>query len=102
MSERVVTFYKLNDGVSAEEFATFSREVDRPACLAMPACLQFEVFTAAGGTGGFDRYIVEDINVTSWEEWAAATAHPSHAPIMARWRELADEASVVSLKVQQV
>lgn len=102
MTTRIITFYRLNDGVSPEEFAAFSREVDRPACLAKPACLRFDVFTATDATDGLGRYIVEDIDATSWQDWNAAAAEPSHEPIMSRWRELADESSVVSLKVEQV
>lgn len=101
MSTRILTFYKLNDGVSADEFLDFSRNVDRPACLAMPACSTFEVFAGAANGDDTERHIIEDITVTSWQEWEAATSQPGHQSIMARWRELADESSVVSLRVMK-
>ena len=64
MSALIITMYRLNDGVTLEEFASFSRERDQPACRAKPACLKFDVYFGVEGTEGADRMVIEQVQAT--------------------------------------
>jgi hypothetical protein len=93
----IFTYYKLKPGVPLERFVEWSRTVDRPVCLAKPACLQMSVYLVEGGNRDDLPTVVEDFVVTSIADWQAAIAAPEHDEITRQWEELADAGTVVNI-----
>jgi len=98
MSVSAINTFSLRPHVTAEEFDEFSREVDRPACLALDEVESFEVYLVEhglGGSGGVD--VVEVMTVRDWDAWVEARDHaPSLAPVTMRFSELVDESTVTT------
>lgn len=89
-----VNLFKLRDGVTAEEFETFSRELDRPTCLALAPVESFEVYFVSDGSG---VDVVEVMGVTSWDEWVNERDNAVvMVPVVDRFTELVDTDSVRS------
>jgi hypothetical protein len=98
MSVSAINTFSLKAHVTAEEFDRFSREVDRPACLALDEVESFEVYLVDHGLGGAASVdVVEVMTVRDWSAWEQARDHaPSLAPVTARFAELVDESTVTT------
>jgi hypothetical protein len=84
---RVFTFYSLRPETDVEAFKEWSRTVDKPGCLAKPVCNRFDVFVADGGNGAQMPFVVEDIDVDSWDGWQEAINAPDHADLGKQFEE---------------
>lgn len=94
-----INTFSLKPHVTAAEFDRFSRELDRPACLALTEVLSFEVYLVDRGLGGSTdgADVVEVMTVTDWAAWEHARDHaPELAPVTARFAELVDESTVTT------
>jgi hypothetical protein len=95
-----INTFALRPGVSTADFDRFSRELDRPACLALDVVESFEVFLvddgpAAGGSGPVD--VVEVMTVRDWAAWERERDQaPALAPVTARFGELVDTSTVTT------
>src|SRR5262245_45495378 len=98
---RVFTFYNLRPDADLEAFRRWSRDVDRPACLAKPACNRFDVFVAEGGNVPQMPLIVEDLDVESWDAWQAAINEPSHADLNKQFEDFVLLDTLVSVYVSE-
>ena len=98
MAVSAINTFSLKPHVTAEEFDRFSRELDRPACLALDEVESFEVYLvdrSPGDDGAVD--VVEVMTVTDWAAWEQARDHtPALAPVTARFAELVDETTVTT------
>lgn len=103
MAVCAVNTFSLRPGVTLEEFDRFSREQDRPACLALDEVESFEVYlvehgpSGAGvaGTGRVD--VVEVMTVGDWAAWEQARdSAPALAAVTTRFAELVDETTVTT------
>jgi len=98
MAISAVNTFSLLPHVTLRDFEEFSREVDRPACLALEEVSSFEVYFVdpdLGGSAGVD--VVEVMTVTDWAAWERARdREPSLAPVTARFAELVDESTVTT------
>lgn len=93
-----VNTFSLKPHVTVEEFDRFSREVDRPACLALDEVESFEVYLVDAGLGGSDAVdVVEVMTVRDWAAWERVRdSAPQLAPVTARFAELVDESTVTT------
>jgi hypothetical protein len=97
----MIVLYDLLPGVSADEFAKWSSEVDQPACRAFAACHGFDVYVVERQDGSGPRYqVIEDIRAESAEAWTDATGSPGHAHVMEQWAGYGVEKSVLTLYVR--
>jgi hypothetical protein len=97
-----VNLFSLRDGVSVRDFARFSAAEDRPACLATPIVTSFDVYHVIEDCGGAPR-IMEIMGLTSYEEWNQALGTvPALQPVVRRFAELVDTATVSTLIVTPV
>jgi hypothetical protein len=95
MSVSAINTFSLRPGVLAEDFDRFSREVDRPACLALREVESFEVYLVDHALDSSTVDVVEVMTVTDWAAWEQVRDNdPSFAPVSARFAELVDESSV--------
>ncbi len=99
---RVFMTYSLRPETDVEEFKTWSREVDAPACRAKPVCSRFDVYVADGGEGAPLPFVIEDIEVESFEGWHAAMAAPDHAEIAAQWTAFVQLDTLVNVHATKV
>ena len=92
-----INMFSLRPGVSAEQFAAFSAELDRPTCLAFDVVESFEVYLVdRDGPAGVD--VVEVMTVRSWPEWEAVRdGAPELQPVVERFGELVEPDSVSTL-----
>jgi hypothetical protein len=92
-----VNMFSLREGVTAGEFEAFSRDLDRPACLALDEVQSFDVYLVAESrdTPGVD--VVEVMTVTDWDAWELARdTAPQLRPVVARFEQLVDTTTVVT------
>jgi hypothetical protein len=100
MAVTAINRFALRPGVAAAEFEQFSRDLDRPACLAFPQVQRFDVYVADGDQFGDPARveIVELMTVSSWPEWEAVRdGAPELAPVVDRFAELVDTATVTTV-----
>ena len=101
MAVSAINTFSLKPHVTVEEFDRFSREVDRPACLALDEVESFEVYLVdprpGGSAAGARVDVVEVMTVRDWAAWEHARDHaPELAPVTARFAELVDESTVTT------
>ena len=91
-----VNMFSLRPGVSAAQFEQFSRELDRPTCLAFDVVQNFEVYLVdADIASGVD--VIEVLTVSSWPEWEKLRDDaPELRPVVARFEELVEPSSVTT------
>jgi hypothetical protein len=101
--ERIYVTYRAR---SREEFERWSRERDQPVVRAHPAVLSFDIYMVEEvdspfeGGPGFD--VIEEITVTSWEDFEQMLASEPLKELGDEWREVADAASSSTLRVRKV
>jgi hypothetical protein len=95
-SVSAVNTFSLREGVSADEFEQFSRELDRPTCLEFDEVEGFEVYLAqADAPGAVD--VVEIMTVTSWPAWEAVRdTAPQMESVVRRFGELVEVDTVTT------
>jgi hypothetical protein len=98
MGVSAINTFSLRPHVTAEEFDAFSRELDRPACLALDEVESFDVYLVdRGPSGGTGVDVVEVMTVTDWAAWEQVRdTAPALAPVTARFAELVDESTVTT------
>jgi hypothetical protein len=89
-----VNMFSLRPGVSAAQFEKFSRELDRPTCLAFDVVQNFEVYLVdADIAPGVD--VIEVMTVSSWQEWEKVRdGAPELRLVVARFDELVEPGTV--------
>lgn len=97
MTTVAINTFRLRRGVGAEEFETFSAELDRPTCLAFDVVLGFDVYIVdPADESGVD--VVEIMTVASWPNWEQIRDTAAElAPVVQRFGELVDPDSVSTL-----
>lgn len=87
--------YKLQPGVSREEFNKWSREVDQVIAARQPGVRSYKIYEIEGaGTGEPDCDYVEDIEADSREAWEQVNGYPEMKEVVEGWLKLCDPDSV--------
>lgn len=93
-----VNIFSLRDGVSVEEFARFSADEDRPACLATPVVTSFDTYHIS--TDGDPPRVMEIMGLTSYDEWTRLVSSlPALQPVVRRFAELVNTDAISTLLV---
>jgi hypothetical protein len=100
VSDYAINLIPLRPGVSAEDFAAFSLELDQPALIGQDVVESFEVYAVEHATDGAPRVdVVEVLGVRSWEEWERLRdSLPELEPLNERFAELIDPDTVVTMR----
>ena len=70
MSEYAINLIPMREGVSVDDFAKFSAEVDQPTLLAQDVVLGVDAYAITRRDEGAPSVdIVEIMHVRSWPEW---------------------------------
>ena len=100
---KIFVLYNLRDGVTLDEFAKWSREVDQVITPRQNGCHRFEVYAIEGAEDGEPRYqIVEDIEVESWAVWKETLAGDGMRPVLNDFPKYVDTDSVHLIYGQRV
>lgn len=93
-SVSAVNTFTLRQGVSLDDFEIFSRELDRPTCLALEPVESFDVYLVqADAASPVD--VIEIMTVRSWPEWESVRDNaPEMKPVVERFEQLVDTTSV--------
>lgn len=95
----VVNMFRMRTGVSAQQFAEFSAQVDQPLVLAHSDVVKrFDAYVIGGATAeALDADIVELFEVTDWDTWVHIRDNdPSLRPVMSGFDDLVEPGSVRS------
>lgn len=94
-----INLIPLRTNVPVERFERFSRDVDRPACIAQDVVLGFDAYAVERRdplAPSID--IVELMHVKSWDEWVhIRDNHPALYEVTRVFDELVDAALVTTL-----
>jgi hypothetical protein len=91
----VIITYNLAEGVTREQYANWSREVDQAVGSRQPGIRRYEVFAVDGaGVGEVNCDVVEVIEADSVEAWEKVNEYPEMKPVYEGFLELCDPASV--------
>ncbi|SHH32919.1 REDY-like protein HapK [Jatrophihabitans endophyticus] len=92
-----VNTFSLREGVGAAEFAAFSRDLDRPTCLALAEVESFDVYLVDHDRDGSAVDVVEVMTVTDWDRWVEVRdSAPQLRPVVDRFEQLVDIATVTT------
>lgn len=93
-----INMFRLRPGVSTTDFENFSRELDRPRCLALDVVLGFEVYLAERADDPSGHDVIEVMTVASWPEWETVRdSAPELKDVLARFDELVEPDSVTTV-----
>ncbi len=105
--ERLFITYKLNDGVSREEFVAFSRDLDQVVTPQQPGVLRFEAHVVEPGANEepdsvlpFD--VIETVEVASFDAWRKALVSDEMRTVVTEFERVADQSSVLMMRVTSV
>jgi hypothetical protein len=105
--EKILVLYKLREGITRDQFAKWSREVDQHAALQQGPCIRFELYAVKATPevprkasdallDAFD--IIEDIEVEGWDEWERALETDAMKAVLEQFHEHVDESSVLVVR----
>jgi len=101
--EKVFVMYRLQPGVSFDEYCDWSRNADQRITPRQPACIRFEVYAIESASDGEARYqIVEEIEVESWEAWEETLANNEMRSLAASLAKYADPATVQTIHGRRI
>jgi hypothetical protein len=93
--QKVFVSYRLRPGVTQDQYAAWSREVDQRITPGQKGVIRFEVYRIEGTDKGEPFcHIVEDIEVESFEIFAQSVAGPGMSYIMETIGQYVDEATI--------
>ena len=101
--ERIYVTYRAR---SKEEFERWSRERDQPVVRAQPAVLSFDIYmvedadSRVEGGPGFD--VIEEITVTSWDDFQHMLGSEPMKELGDEWRAVADAGTSSTLRMRKV
>ena len=103
MPTQVFATYRLREETDVATYEEWSRTVDQPICLQADSCLSFKVYVVKGGDAERATFnVVEDIVAESWEAWQDTLRSDELADMMAQWRQLADESTLVTVYAERI
>lgn len=93
--QKVFVSYKLKPGVSMEQYLAWSSAIDQRITPGQKGVIRFEVYRIEGAENGEPFcQIVEDIEVESYEAFAATVAGPGMAYVIETIGELVDTSTI--------
>lgn len=95
-----IYMYKLNPGVSIEEFKDWSVNEDQSTVNSFDEVESFEVFLIKSQDRDWD--VFEIIHVESWETYRKLNDSTQMKRLKPRFRELVDKESVVKLYGEKI
>jgi hypothetical protein len=93
--QKVFVTYRLRQGVTLDQYKIWSREVDQRITPSQPGVIRFEVYAVEGAQSG-EPYcdIVEDIEVDSYDAFAAILKSPGMSYCAETFPKFVDESTV--------
>jgi hypothetical protein len=104
--ERVYVTYRLRSKEHVEAYERWSRERDQVVVREQPGVLGFDVYmvedadSREAGGGAYD--IVEEITVSSWDEFQRALETEPLQQLGQEFAEVADPGSVTTLRTRRL
>lgn len=98
----IFMIYRLNEGISIEEYREWSVGRDQPTLTAREGIIGYRVFEVEDPEGAETYEIVECVEVTDWATWKEVTSTGSMVPIGEDFARLVDVSSVVALRGSQI
>lgn len=90
--QTAILVYKLKNGVKAEDYMEFSKQVDQPLIRSYNCVKEFSVHMVLGPDKSWDFF--EILKVTSWSEFEKTTQNQRHQDHAKEWERYADSGSL--------
>src|SRR5665213_1230621 len=94
--------YKLNEGVTIEEYREWSLIRDQPTLTARDGIQSYRVYDVESSDGSSEFQVVECVEVSDWDTWKEVTSTGGRVPIGDDFARLVDVTSVVALRGAQI
>jgi len=94
--------YKLNEGVTIDEYREWSLTRDQPTLTARDGIKSYRVYDVESSDGSSEFHVVESVEVSDWDTWREVTSTGSMVPIGEDFARLVDVSSVVALRGEQI
>lgn len=105
--ERLFITYRLNDGVSREDFIAFSRDLDQVITPRQPGVVRLKAHLVEPETNDepdnrppFD--VIETVDVASFDAWRKALGSDEMTIVINEFERVADQGSVRMIRVTTV
>ena len=99
---KIFMIYKLREGITKEEYRSWSRERDQPTLKGCKGINEYRVFDVEGVDGPGSFQIVEYVNVENWDIWKQVTTTGPMVPIGEDFARLVDVDSVVAIRGEEI
>lgn len=98
-----ITMFSLRPGVDPADFDRFSTDLDQPTCLAVDVVNAFHAYRVTSAPDGTPADVIEVMHVRDWAAWEQVRDNdPAFTPVMQRFAELVDVATVRTLFTQTI
>jgi hypothetical protein len=93
---RVFITYKLNEGVTREQYREWSRTVDQPMASRQPGVISYEIYEVESSGDGGEPFcdVVEVIEAESKEAWQGVNDRPEMKEAVEQFFEIARRGSI--------
>jgi hypothetical protein len=95
-------FYRLRDGITAEEYREWSTNRDQPTLKGCDGINDFQVFEVGDPDGKTGYQVMEYVDVEDWPTWQTVTTTGPMVPIGNDFQRLVDVDTVVTLRGEQI
>ena len=99
---KLFVFYRLNDGVTVEEYREWSLKRDQPTLKGCEGIADYRVFKVEDSDGKTNYGVVEYVDVPDWETWKKVTTTGPMVPIGDDFHRLVDVDTVVTLRGDEI
>jgi hypothetical protein len=99
---KVFLFYRLNEGVTPEEYREWSLSRDQPTLKGCEGIADYRVFEVVDPDGKTNYSVMEYVDVADWDTWKTVTSTGPMVPIGEDFQRLVDVDSVVTLRGEEI
>lgn len=99
---KLFLFYRLNDGITAEEYRQWSLDRDQPTLKGCDGIADYRVFLVEDPDGKTATQVMEYVDVADWETWRRVTTTGAMVPIGEDFQRLVDVSTVVTLRGEEI
>jgi len=99
---KLFLFYRLNDGITPEEYREWSVSRDQPTLKGCEGIAEYRVFSVEDPDGKTSTQVMEYVNVADWETWKRVTSTGPMVPVGEDFQRLVDVSTVVTLRGDEI
>jgi hypothetical protein len=99
---KLFLFYRLNEGITAEEYREWSVTRDQPTLKGCDGIAEYRVFLVEDPDGKTGYQVMEHVDVADWDTWKRVTSTGPMVPVGEDFQRLVDVSTVVTLRGDEI